>query len=115
MTDHYGYDKLKAASKLLRNAVRTKLFPLGRLRATPGALEALSGGDLIADFASIIGSHAAGWWGELDAEDKAANDKAVKDGGRILSAYFLSDGVTKVWVLTEADRSVTTILLPEEY
>lgn len=88
-------------------------FPLGQIVATPGALEAL--GDeptiLVTD---LIGRHAAGDWGDLDADDRAANDRAAQEGGRILSAYRLTDGAN-LWVITEADRSSTTILLPEEY
>jgi hypothetical protein len=58
--------------------------------------------------------HARGDWGDVDAHDKRANDAAVKQGTRIVSAYVLDDG-TRVWIITEADRSSTTILLPEEY
>ena len=58
--------------------------------------------------------HAAGRWGDLCDEDKAMNDDAVKLGGRVFSAYRLRD-CKKIWVITEADRSSTTVLLPEEY
>jgi hypothetical protein len=57
---------------------------------------------------------AQGDWGEFDAHDRQSNDRAVQDGTRILSAYQLSDG-TRLWIITEADRSTTTLLLPEEY
>jgi hypothetical protein len=53
-------------------------------------------------------------WGEVDDEDKAANNQALKDGSRLLSAYLDHNNV-KFWIITEADRSVTTILLPEDY
>lgn len=58
--------------------------------------------------------HVNGDWGDLDDEDKKENELSVKEGFRILSAYELDTGV-KLWVITEWDRSVTTILLPEEY
>ena len=91
-------------------------FRSGRHYITPGAntaLEALPAGIVAA--ADLIARHMAGDWGDdMDEEDKAANDCAVKNGGRILSAYILSDG-TRIWIITEADRSTTTLLLPEEY
>ena len=97
--------------------VTTPKFPCGRLLITPGAQQALAatGENVWTYFAR----HAQGDWGEVDAEDAAANDEALKDGSRILSAYHLKDG-TKIWVITEAEddngqREATTILLPEEY
>jgi hypothetical protein len=88
------------------------LFPLGQTVATPGALEALaSAGETPLPY---LARHVAGDWGELDEHDKEENESALKDGLRILSAYRLPDG-TRIWVITEADRSATTILLPEEY
>ena len=62
----------------------------------------------------LIISHVNGDWGDLEDEDKKENELSVKEGFRILSAYHLDTGA-KVWVITEWDRSVTTILLPEEY
>lgn len=88
------------------------LFELGHLVATPGALLALRNTHTPAW--SLLKQHITGDWGDLDAEDKAENELSVREGFRILSAYTLPDG-TKVWVITEADRSATTILLPEEY
>ena len=88
------------------------LFPLGQTVATPGALEALQrAGDSPATF---LDRHVTGDWGNCDKEDAAANDLALRDGSRIFSVYHASDG-TKLWVITEADRSSTCILLPEEY
>ena len=58
--------------------------------------------------------HQSGAWGELDAEDRQTNDQALVEGMRILSAYVAANG-TKFWIITEADRSVTTVLLPEDY
>jgi hypothetical protein len=57
--------------------------------------------------------HATGDWGELDPEDRQANESALRGGYRLLSSYGKGDD--RVWVITEADRSVTTVLLPEEY
>jgi hypothetical protein len=60
--------------------------------------------------------HCAGDWGELDVEDKRANDLALQEGGRLFSAYIKKGPkIWKVWIITEADRSVTTVLFPKEY
>jgi hypothetical protein len=87
-------------------------FPLGRLVATPGALDALDqSGQSPADFLS---RHVRGDWGEVCDEDKHQNDEALVNGARLLSAYKTLREV-KFWIITEADRSSTCILLPEEY
>jgi hypothetical protein len=87
-------------------------FPLGQVVATPGVLQALKeSGQSALDFLS---RHRTGDWGDVSDVDKELNNQAVKDGDRILSAYHTSQGV-KVWVLTESDRSATTLLLPAEY
>ena len=88
------------------------LFDLGQVVSTPGALHALQEAEQ--DPAGLLARHVRGDWGELGEEDKAENDLSVKQGFRILSAYRLRTGV-KVWVITEADRSATTFLLPSEY
>ena len=62
----------------------------------------------------LLARHLSGQWGDLDAHDQQANDAALRDGSRLLSAYTLDDG-TRIWVLTEADRSSTCVLLPSEY
>lgn len=88
------------------------LFQLGRLLATPGALRAFeAAGDSLVPY---LARHASGDWGDVCAEDARANVAALADGTRLLSAYHLADR-TKVWIITEADRSATTVLLPEEY
>ena len=88
-------------------------FPLGQTVATPGALEALAQACVTPQ--EICARHRRGDWGDaLPAEDAAMNDQEVDAGGRLLSAYWLP-GRVKLWVITEWDRSVTTILLPEEY
>ena len=85
-------------------------FSLGLLAATPGALEALNE----ESFWPYIKRHANGDWGDVCTEDRAENELSLKEGFRLLSAYHLPDGC-KIWIITEADRSATTILLPEEY
>jgi len=87
-------------------------FPLGQVVATPGALAALEGSGQTA--LEFITRHASGDWGELDEHDRRENERSLKEGCRILSAYRLSSNV-KIWIITEADRSSTTILLPDEY
>jgi len=87
-------------------------FQLGQTVATPGALDALSKSNETAW--SFLVRHLAGDWGDVCLEDREANDEAVKDGSRIFSAYTLKSA-EKIWVITEADRSMTTILLPSEY
>ena len=88
------------------------LFPLGQIVATPGALDALQqAGQAPIDF---LMRHVRGDWGDVCAEDAEANQQSLKDGSRLLSAYKTSKGV-KLWIITEADRSSTCILLPEEY
>ncbi|MGC4031490.1 MAG: hypothetical protein QM754_07110 [Tepidisphaeraceae bacterium] len=88
------------------------LFPLGQLLSTPGAIEAAAKAD--DDLLPYLTRHAAGDWGTVDKHDSRANDQALKAGNRLLSAYLLKDG-TKIWVITEADRAATTVLLPDEY
>jgi len=95
-----------------RVSEQTRLFTLGQTVATPGALGALAENGQSA--AAFLGRHALGDWGDLCEEDRQANDEALKEGLRLLSAYRLNDG-TKLWIITEHDRSVTTLLLPSEY
>lgn len=84
--------------------------PLGQTVATPAALGVLTQPDIVA----ALRRHSAGDWGDVDDEDRAANDNALGVGERILSVYRSANGVT-FWVITEADRSVTTVLLPSDY
>ena len=88
------------------------LFALGEIVGTPGALDALI--EAKQNPAELLVRHVTGDWGDLEDEDKKENELSVKERFRILSAYNLDSGA-KVWVITEWDRSVTTILLPEEY
>jgi hypothetical protein len=87
-------------------------FALGQVVATPGALAALSQANQTP--LAFLQRHQAGDWGEVSPTDKQENDFSVEQGFRILSAYPLNTGV-KLWLLTEADRSYTTLLLPHEY
>ena len=87
-------------------------FPLGQVVSTPGALEAMANAGQ--DGRELLARHSRGDWGNVCDSDKQANDRALEAGERILSAYSLRTG-TKLWVITEADRSSTCILLPDEY
>lgn len=97
----------------MHDATMKRLFPLGQLVATPGALTALeANGQSCSEF---LERHLTGDWGEiLCKEDRQSNVEAVASGMRILSAYRLEDG-TKIWIITESDRSSTCCLLPAEY
>jgi hypothetical protein len=87
-------------------------FGLGTVVATPGALEVL--GNLEVSPSELVECHAAGDWGDVPPEDARENEHALRRGFRVMSSYPLSGGV-RVWVITEADRSSTCILLPAEY
>ena len=87
-------------------------FSLGRLLATPGALAALEASGLEPGF--FLAKHVIGDWGEVGATDWQANEDALRDGDRLFSVYYTLKKV-KLWVITEADRSASTFLLPEEY
>ena len=88
-------------------------LPLGRVFGTFGAVVAFAEAPN-EDFNSYISRHEHGDWGEVDDHDRRANENALKHDLRVLSAYTLSSGV-RIWLITEGDRSTTTILLPEEY
>ena len=87
-------------------------FNLGQLVATPGALSALeeAGQDAI----EFVSRHASGDWGDVSDADREENEFSLAHGFRLLSSYKLRNG-TKLWIITEADRSSTTLLLPDEY
>jgi hypothetical protein len=88
------------------------LFSLGQVVATPGALQALDeAGQTSMEF---LHRHVTGDWGDLDEHDRKENELALQKGLRLFSAYQTSKGV-RIWVITEWDRSATTILLPDEY
>lgn len=113
-----------------QGSVRRARFPLGTLYATPGTLSLLGqirdagkpysvqraaqAEDAFSLVLLYVRRHAAGDWGDVDREDWVANDEALTIGGRIFSAYQLPTGA-RLWIITEADRRGTTVLLPEEY
>ena len=96
---------------------RTVRLPLGHVVATPGALDAARAHGL--DVVGLLHRHRDGDWGAVSDHDAQANDHAVEHGARVLSAYDLpsSEGRAggRLWIITEADRSATTVLLPSEY
>jgi hypothetical protein len=85
-------------------------FALGRVVATPGAIGSVTERELL----DALARHASGDWGEVGKEDRKANDAALRNGERILSSYRTAAG-TRFWIITEADRSATTVLPPDEY
>jgi len=89
------------------------LFPLGQTVMTAGFEDLF--GEYAREVATIaLTRHVHGDWGDLDNHDRAVNARALRDGGRLMSVYKFDDGLTH-WVITEADRSVTTVLLPHDY
>lgn len=91
-------------------SAQTKRFPTGRLMGRPGAMRSINMDEMMAAFLR----HTQGDWGEVSPADQRSNDYAVQHGLRIASAYRSKQG-RMFWIITEADRSATTILLPEEY
>jgi len=87
------------------------LFALGQTLTTPGAIVVMQGMGITPN--SILSRHQCGDWGDMDPDDKSANDSALNTETRIFSAYKFD--TVLLWIITEADRSATTILLPEEY
>ena len=94
----------------MKTALKTIRFPLGQTLATPGVLEVTTQTERDIAFSR----HSRGDWGDVGKEDWQGNDQALQNGERLLSAYHALNG-TKFWIVTEADRSATTILLPSEY
>jgi len=101
-----------------RSSLSAPKFELGRVVSTPGAVAALD--DAKQEPALFLDRHVSGDWGDVDPLDRACNDAATggdepdDQSGRVLSAYQTSSGVT-IWIITEWDRSATTLLLPSEY
>ena len=85
-------------------------FPLGRTVVTANAASLLTQADIV----TALTRHTAGDWGDMDESDRQENERALKNGCRLLSAYR-SACVIRFWIITEASREVTTILLPEDY
>jgi hypothetical protein len=88
---------------------RTARFTLGQVAITANASLRLSTEEVMA----ALCRHASGDWGDLCPEDTLANDQALQEGDRVLSAY--GQGEQRFWLITEADRSITTVLLPDDY
>jgi hypothetical protein len=95
----------------MESTMKKPMFALGHVVGTPGAVKLLKQHNV--NPADLLARHVTGDWGVLDPEDTAANNAAVVDGSRLLSAYEV--GEEKVWIITEWDRSVTTLLLPSDY
>jgi hypothetical protein len=99
----------------MKDAAMTKTlcqFPLGRIVATPSALAVLAAaGQTPHEF---LARHVRGDWGDLTEDDRQENELSLREGFRLLSVYHTQFG-ERLWVITEADRSVTTLLLPEDY
>ena len=85
-------------------------FSLGQIVATLNALATIPNDEVL----NALSRHVRGDWGTLDAEDLNANERALRSGARLFSSYHSSQNV-KFWIITECDRSVTTVLLPEDY
>ena len=99
------------AAQTERRQTRPVHLPLGHVVATPGALDVVRAYGL--DVVGLLHRHRAGDWGAVSDHDARANDLAVDGGTRVLSAYETAGG--RLWIITEADRSATTVLLPSEY
>ena len=91
-------------------AVSAAKFPLGQTVATPNALSMLTPDDIL----HALARHQSGDWGDMCEEDRNENNLSLEKGFRLFSVYHAKNGV-KFWIITEADRSVTTILMPEDY
>jgi hypothetical protein len=96
------------------------IFPTGQIVATRGVYDlACQNPDFAQFIQNSLNRHVKGAWGDVDDEDKLTNDEALKQGLRLLSAYnddrFPKNGISTIWIITEADRSATTILFPDEY
>jgi hypothetical protein len=91
------------------------LFPLGQLLATPGAIDVMERTGIVPS--DLYARHVTGDWGDIHPDDRGLNEEALRGGGRIFSVYGKQDGTVdnRLWVITEADRSATTILRPEDY
>lgn len=106
------FDHQKGRSRMHTSTKPVRTFPLGRILITPGAIEALEeAGQMPNEF---LDRHARCDWGNVDEHDRRENELSLEQGFRLLSAYKTTKG-ERLWIITEADRSATTILLPSEY
>jgi len=95
-------------------------FRTGQIVATRGVYDlARKNADFAEFIAKSLSRHVKGDWGDVNDEDKQTNNRALKQGTRLLSAYndgrFPKNGIATIWIITESDRSVTTVLFPDEY
>jgi len=95
-------------------------FVTGQIVASRGVYDLASQNPDFSQFVQkCLNRHIKGDWGDVDDEDKQSNDQALKEGTRLLSVYnddrFPKNGVANIWIITEADRSATTMLFPDEY
>ncbi|WP_309712643.1 hypothetical protein [Armatimonas sp.] len=97
----------------LASAANGGLFDLGALVGTPGAVAAMQRVNVTAR--ELLKRHHTGDWGDIHPEDVGLNEEALETGARIFSVYKFPHANETIWIITEADRSVTTILLPEDY
>ena len=105
---------------MYRLLVVNSTIPLGQVIATRGVHDLANENPEFAKFMqNCLNRHVKGDWGDVDEEDKQTNDDALKHGMRVLSAYnddrFPKNGIATIWIITEADRSATTFLFPDEY
>ena len=89
-----------------------KSFPLGQVLITPPAEAILQ--EASRTFQEFLDRHASGDWGEIDVDDWNANEDALTSGARLMSVYTVTDK-QKIWIITESDRSATTLILPDDY
>jgi hypothetical protein len=108
---HTGFTPCRLSEALCVEAGVQK-FPLGQVAATPGAVATLEA--TVRTPMEFLMRHARGDWGELDEHDRLVNEEALAHGGRLLSSYIIA-GEERIWIISEFDRSATTILLPSEY
>lgn len=104
--------QITTAESDIAKVLASPKFSSGQIVATPAALAAME--EHQCQPLTLLARHLVGDWGVLPAEDAQLNDAALKSDGRLLSSYLLG-GDTRIWVITEWDRSVTTFLLPSEY
>jgi hypothetical protein len=102
----------KTGVEVMNHLPTIPLFPFGHVVATPGAVALLEQSNR--SHLEFLSRHLRGDWGNLCQDDKAENELGLKYGYRLMSSYPITD-TERLWVITEADRSVTTLLLPEEY
>ena len=110
-TEINSHEQVTSSNTAAPNIDSTPLFTLGQVVATPGGLDLLNRNSMTA--VPFLSRHQCGDFGDLDADDIQESRNAIQDGARIMSSYTL--GSERLWVITEADRSVTILLLPSEY